>query len=161
MSFFGVVMSLIGHRYQAVPAVLETGNPKRHKGLFGMSFDQMQVYCPTFGVRQSTRTIVIDAVQTLSKHKFIPWLKSEGYQAYLALSTLQRLTMKPVLFCRVAASSNNTVDLTQGSARLPRWPAQVSPRTLCSMSRAKTMIDDWGHSGAYRKLNKPERGDSK
>ncbi len=81
-------MSLIGHRYQAVPAVLETGNPKWHKGLFGMSFDHMQVYCPT-----------------LSKHKFISWLKSEGYRAYLALSTLLRLTMKPDLFCRVAASS--------------------------------------------------------
>ena len=41
-------MSLIGHRYQAVPAVLETGNPKRHKGPFGMSSDHMQVYSPNF-----------------------------------------------------------------------------------------------------------------
>ena len=94
--FFGVVMSLIGHRYQAVPAVLETGNPQRHKGLFGMSFDHRQVYCPT-----------------LSKHKLISWLKSEDYRAYSALSTLQRLTMKPVLFCRVAASSNKPMEPTR------------------------------------------------
>ena len=87
--FFGVVMSLIGHRYQAVPAGLATGNPKRHKGLLGISFDRWQVDCPT-----------------LPKHPFICWLNSEGYRAYVALSTLERLTMKPDLFWRVAAPSN-------------------------------------------------------
>ena len=49
--------------------MLETGNPNRHKGLFGISFDHRQVYCPT-----------------LPKHNFIGWLNSEGYRAYLALS---------------------------------------------------------------------------
>ena len=83
--------------------MLGTGNPNRHKGLFGMSFDHRQVYCPS-----------------LPKHKFNCWLNSEGYRAYLALRTLQRLTMKPDLFCRVAAPSNQPMERTPPRCALRR-----------------------------------------